>query len=62
MKFEKEIRILAGRIPCQLCQIKGGHNIDQDGGCRHRPVIDSDENAVEVLDRLTRAVKSYGNG
>ena len=31
-----DIRALAYRIPCALCVSKGGDNISEDGGCRHR--------------------------
>jgi hypothetical protein len=56
MKFEKEIRTLAGKIPCELCYAKSGTNLEEDGGCRHRPLVDSDLTDAEVLARLQRAV------
>ena len=59
MRFEKEIRGLAGTIPCELCAIKGGDNIEEDGGCRHRPMIDADWTDQEVFLRLQRVVKHF---
>lgn len=57
MRHEKEIRTLAGKIPCELCMIKGGEHIEEDGGCRHRPMVDSDLTDSEVLIRLERVVE-----
>jgi hypothetical protein len=51
-KTLKQLRELAGTIPCELCLIKGGDNIEKDGGCRHKPVVDSHLNDLTVLERL----------
>ena len=48
----EKVRELVGQIPCELCAIKGGSNIMSDGGCRHRPITDT-----EILVRLERTLK-----
>lgn len=50
------IRNLVGKVPCELCGIKGGSNIELDGGCRHRPITDQ-----EIVNRLTRLITKYRN-
>jgi hypothetical protein len=54
-------RLMALRIPCQMCRIKNmpgpGYNIKPDGGCRHREGL----SAHEVLDRLDYAVNQSEN-
>ena len=51
--FLQECQTLANKIPCQLCRIKGGSNIETDGSCRHSPLHSPD---FEMLDRLKWAV------
>lgn len=48
----EQLRQLAGKIPCELCEIKGGHNIEADGGCRHRPIISGAEVSARVARRM----------
>lgn len=60
MNTMKALRILAGEIPCMLCELKGGDAITV-GGCRHRPLVDSDLTDVEVVSRLKRAVDFYND-
>jgi len=31
-----ELAGLVQTVPCELCRLKGGANITEDGGCRHR--------------------------
>lgn len=56
-----QLRKLAGKIPCELCLLKGGDNIEADGGCRHRPALDHDLTDAEVVSRLHRAVEFFND-
>ncbi len=53
----QELRNLAALIPCLMCRIKGGSNIDADGGCRHR----SGMPIAEVVERYQYAVMQADN-
>lgn len=53
----QELRNLAALIPCLMCRMKGGSNIDADGGCRHR----SGMPIGEVLERYKYAVAQSAN-
>lgn len=55
----RQLRHLAGHIPCELCELKGGTNIESDGGCRHRPLIDTDASDLEVIQRIERFFKKH---
>ncbi len=48
---------VAARIPCELCEIKGGSNILPDGGCRHRSSKEALMTALEAVLRISRALK-----
>lgn len=48
----KALRSLSHRIPCELCAFKSGSNINKDGGCRHKPVLDSFLTDGEVIRRF----------
>lgn len=48
----EQLRQLAGKIPCELCEIKGGSNIEADGGCRHRPIVTGAEVSARVARRM----------
>jgi hypothetical protein len=48
----EQLRQLAGKIPCELCEIKGGHHIEADGGCRHRPIVSGAEVSARVARRM----------
>lgn len=50
MVTTKDVLELACRIPCDLCTLKGGTNIEPDGGCRHRP--NHERFRLEALSRL----------
>jgi hypothetical protein len=52
MDVYDQLRQLAGRIPCELCEIKGGTNIEHDGGCRHRPIVSGAEVSARVARRM----------
>jgi hypothetical protein len=54
-----QLRKLAGTIPCTLCLYKGGNNIEDDGGCRHRPDVNTNLFDLEVFSRLERAVIAF---
>jgi len=43
---------LAETIPCELCRLKGGANINDNGSCRHNPIY----GYGEIINRLTYAV------
>lgn len=55
-ELRAQARQLAEKIPCQLCQIKGGHNIESDGGCRHRGILTGEE-VSERISRLMAGVR-----
>jgi hypothetical protein len=55
----KQLRQLAGTIPCEMCLIKGGSNILEDGSCRHKPILDSNLTDREVLSRLKDVTSIY---
>ena len=59
MNAIEKLRTLAGKIPCNLCFKKGKNHIEPDGGCRHRPMVDSDLTDEEVINRLTVAVNFF---
>lgn len=48
----EQLRQLAGKIPCELCEIKGGNHIEADGGCRHRPIVSGAEVSARVARRM----------
>lgn len=55
----RQLRHLSGHIPCELCELKGGTNIEADGGCRHRPPVDTDACDLEVIQRIERFLKKH---
>lgn len=57
----KQLRQLAGTISCEMCVIKGGSNIHDDGSCRHKPILDSHLTDREVLERLKSVVQLHTN-
>lgn len=44
-------RIIASKIPCQMCRARGGEHVVAGWGCRHR----EDLTGGEVVDRLNYA-------
>ena len=55
----KQLRQLAGIVPCEMCLIKGNHNIERDGSCRHKPMEDSHLTDLEVIKRLKSVIHVY---
>jgi hypothetical protein len=55
----RQLRHLASHLPCQLCELKGGSNIEADGGCRHRGSIDTDVFDIEVIQRVERFIRKH---
>ena len=53
LQFMTELNALVQTVPCELCEIKGGSNVDQDGGCRHRGRM----TMPEILSRAAREIK-----
>ncbi len=49
---------IAARIPCELCNLKGGSNILPDGGCRHRSSKEyALTTALEAVLRISRVLR-----
>jgi hypothetical protein len=55
----KTLRELSHQVPCELCAFKSGSNIEENGGCRHKPLVDarySYSNDHEVIRRFQSLV------
>lgn len=55
----RQLRHLSWHIPCQLCEMKGGSNIESDGGCRHRGSIDTDMFDTSVMEKVERFFRQH---
>jgi hypothetical protein len=55
----RQLRHLAGHLPCQLCELKGGSNIESDGGCRHRGSVDEDTFDLHVMEKIERFIRAH---
>jgi len=53
-KLKQKLFNIASKLPCELCYLKGGTNIESDGSCRHKPVLSSDE----VVSRIFKLLDS----
>jgi len=55
----RQLRHLAAHLPCELCEMKGGSNIEADGGCRHRGSIEVDTFDLHVVEKIERFLKAH---
>ena len=55
----RQLRHLANHLPCELCALKGGANIQSEGGCRHRGDIDTDMFDTHVMQKVEAFFKKH---
>lgn len=55
----RQLRHLANHLPCDLCELKGGTNIETDGGCRHRGSIEVDTFDLHMVQKIEVFFKKH---